>query len=261
MALYPNARILLLPENKTQSAIKPTQVILHSAVDGGGPSSLYKFFASTTVGVESHFFVQWDGTVEQYMDTTVRADCNYKANPRAISIETEDDGDPNSREWSPAQLRAINELLTWCNRVHGIPMKQCETWASPGIGYHTLFPSHWTPYRGKTCPGTIRKEQFPWIVLAAANVPLVRPQATAKVSGRDEVTVSMPVLGLGDSGPHVAVLVGLLIAKFGSALTGRDQFDSHVAAAVSNVQQFFGLTVDGVVGAESWPVLLELPLS
>lgn len=166
MARYPGARWRPLPENRTEPRITPTQVIVHSAVDHPGPTSLYGFFAREDVYVESHFFVKFDGTVEQYIDTERQADANRRANWRAISIETEDDGDPDNTPWSTAQVEAILEIILWAHEVHGVPLEPCSTWDAPGIGFHSMFgaPSEWTPAAGKTCPGRIRIDQF-WQVL------------------------------------------------------------------------------------------------
>ena len=166
MARYAGAKWRPLPENATQAKIKPTQVILHTAVDHAGPTSLFGFFSNSKVKVESHFFVKFDGVVEQYMDTEVRADANRYANRRAdgtgaISIETEDDGDP-SKPWSAAQLVSIVALIDWAHDVHDVPLVVAPAPDAPGIGYHSMWgaPSAWTPSRGKTCPGPVRISQF-----------------------------------------------------------------------------------------------------
>lgn len=169
MALCPFATHKLLPENRYQPSITPYAAIWHSAVDGPGRTSLYGFFNQDEVTLESHFHILWDGTVEQYMDTTVRADANYRANGfwragkyvGAISVETEDDGDPNRRKWSPEQVTSSVRLGKWIREVHPqIPAALCPQWDANGFGYHTLFPTMWTNVRGKTCPGTIRIPQF-----------------------------------------------------------------------------------------------------
>lgn len=161
MARCPFAVWRPLIENQTQGDITPTQVILHSAVDAPGPTSLFGYFNRADITVESHFYVRNDGTIEQYLDTTVRADANRYANPRAISIETEDDGDPNQRPWNAAQVASIIRLVEWLCDTHGIPKVQCPAWDKPGIGWHSMWgaPSNWTPARGKTCPGTARIPQ------------------------------------------------------------------------------------------------------
>ncbi len=85
MALCPFAVKKLIPPGANDPRIKATQVILHVAVSEG--ESLYDFFAHRSGGIESHFYVRRDGTIEQYRDTAFEADANYTANSRAISIE------------------------------------------------------------------------------------------------------------------------------------------------------------------------------
>ena len=175
MALYPSATLRLLPENRYQPHITPVLAIWHSAVDAPGPTSLYGYFKREDITLESHFFIKNDGEVEQYMDTLVRGDANYRANGfwkagkycGAISVETEDDGDPNRRIWTPAQVQSSIRLGKWIAETHGIPPTLAREWNGTGFGYHTLFPSDWTNARGKTCPGTIRIPQFRTEILPA----------------------------------------------------------------------------------------------
>jgi hypothetical protein len=170
MARCPFAVWRPIAENSYQPKITPTQAIAHSAVDAPGPTSLFGYFDRTDVTVETHFFIKNDGVIEQYLDTTVRADGNRFANVRAVSFETEDEGDPNNREWTPAQVATIKRLLAWLFQTHpAILPRMCPAWDLPGVGYHTMWgaPSEWTP-SVKTCPGTIRKVQWareiePWI--------------------------------------------------------------------------------------------------
>lgn len=184
MSWYPKATRLELPENRTQPRIRDaTQIILHSAVDAPGRSSLFGFFRRADVKVESHFFVTLDGRVEQYMDTTVVADANYKANPRAISIETEDDGNPNERPWSSAQLATLRALMVWLCRTEKIPARACSAWDKPGIGYHSQFGGIWTPYRGKTCPGRARIPQVPGLIRSVAAALAAAPVYHTIVQG------------------------------------------------------------------------------
>jgi len=167
MARYPAASWLPLPENETAPVIKPTQAIVHSAVGSG---SLYNYFGRSNVVVESHFWVALDGKVEQYMDTTRQADANYKANPRAISIESADNGSPDTYEWTAAQLESIAQIIAWAHSTHGVILQKCSAWDSPGVGYHSQFPGVWTPVVGKTCPGKVRIAQFPGILSRAKEI-------------------------------------------------------------------------------------------
>lgn len=170
MARCPFAKWRPIPENETQPRITPTQSILHSAVDSKSPmTSLFGFFSRKDVTVESHFHVLVDGTIEQYMDTERRADANRYANARAVSIETEDNGDPDNTPWTEAQIRSIVRLLVWLHETHDIPLSKCAAWDKPGIGWHSMWgaPSQWTPARGKTCPGRCRIRQIHDVIFPA----------------------------------------------------------------------------------------------
>lgn len=161
MALYPAALKRLIPPGSNDPRITATQVILHVAVSE--QASLYDYFARRSGGIESHFYIRRDGTVEQYRDTGWQADANYSANVRAISVETQGMA---AGEWTPEQLAAIEALLTWAHEVHGIPLRKCPADDAPGVGYHSQFRT-WSPV-AKSCPGPDRIKQFdrvlvPWM--------------------------------------------------------------------------------------------------
>ena len=209
MARMPGATWRPLKENATQSRITPTQVIFHTAVDAPGPTNLPGYFDRSDIHVESHFWVTMNGANTQMMDSNVRADANRWANERAISVETEDEGNPEGVPWTPAQLDTMAEIARWAHRVHGIPLVVCPAWDKPGLGFHSMFgaPSPWTPSRGKTCPGSTRIKQFYSSLIpsltqeAAMAVPMTQPEtkrlvdviyaavfhrpASADTSGRD----------------------------------------------------------------------------
>lgn len=124
MAVYPEALWRPLSESRTQPRITPRLIILHSAVDTPGSTDLRRFFDLAGVKIESHFWVRLDGRVEQFIDTTVRADANHRANPFAISIETEDEGQPDRLPWTAAQLASLSRLVAWASRAHGIPLRR-----------------------------------------------------------------------------------------------------------------------------------------
>lgn len=171
MARYPKAVWKPLPENQTQARITPRSFYVHSAaVDSG---NVHGYFAQDKVKLESHFFVRWDGTVEQFLDTERRADAQGQANPWAISVETEDDGDPDRQPWSALQMAALIDLIGWACDTHTIPRTLLKKWNGAGVGYHSQFgaPSPLTSVRGKTCPGKVRIRQFLDVVMPAVATP------------------------------------------------------------------------------------------
>lgn len=170
MALYPPAVKKLIRPGSNDPAIEVVGAILH--VDAGNNESLYNYFNGPSGGIESHFHIRKDGTVEQYRDTGFEADANYKANSfyedgrrkGFVSIETQGYG---AGEWTPAQLTSIRRLLTWLAAMHRFPLRKVTSSTGPGVGYHTMYPGVWTPY-AKSCPGPDRIRQFnrslvPWM--------------------------------------------------------------------------------------------------
>jgi hypothetical protein len=163
MAICPFAVPRLIPAGSNDPKIDARAAILH--VDAGGAETLYEYFRDRSGGIESHFFIKWDGTIEQYRDTDYQADANYRANDFAISIETQGYGNGS---WTKAQLKSIKRLLLWLHETEGIPLHKIGKWNGAGVGYHTQFgaPGPWTPV-AKSCPGPNRIKQFeevlvPW---------------------------------------------------------------------------------------------------
>jgi N-acetylmuramoyl-L-alanine amidase len=148
-----------LPEWQSQPPITPTTIIDHSIV--GSAEGAWLGFRDRSV-LESHFIVHKSGLIWQLMDTGREADANLNANRFAISIETEDDGDPDTQPWTRAQMESLAWLHNRLVAVHpSIPRRLCPSEAGGGLGYHTLFgaPSAWTPV-AKSCPGAVRKRQW-----------------------------------------------------------------------------------------------------
>lgn len=188
MALYPKAIDKIIKPGANDPKIRAVGLVLH--VRDGTGSSLYDYFANKSGGIESHFYIRYDGVVEQYRDTNYEADAQYHGNSfpldgarsGLLSVETEG---ANHGAWTTAQLNAIKALIEWAHVTHGIPFRVCPAWNSPGIGYHTMWgsPSQWTPV-AKSCPGPDRIRQFrevitPWLKTASAVTPTQNPAAAA----------------------------------------------------------------------------------
>lgn len=168
MALYPGAVLRLIPPGSNDPRITARVLIFHVAVSEA--ASLYDQFAGPS-GIESHFYVRRDGTIEQYRDTGWQADANCDANDFAISVETQGMAEG---QWTDAQIASLKAITLWCHAVHGIPLRVCPTWDGSGVGYHILFMARWAG-GPRACPGPDRIAQFnavlvPW--LAHPTLPL-----------------------------------------------------------------------------------------
>ena len=171
---YPKAIVKNIPPGSNDPPIVPRIAVLHVAVSMS--DSLHDFFATRSGGIESHFYIRLDGTVEQYRSIYWQADAQLDANDFAVGIETAGWGDG---EWTDVQLLSIKALLLWLHAEAKIPLEECTAWDGHGVGYHTMWgaPSHWTP-SVKTCPGPKRIVQFndvivPWMA-SLTRPPLFR---------------------------------------------------------------------------------------
>lgn len=182
MAWYPGAiKLELQPESDSQPAIRPTQLIFHSIAAPWDERRIYEYWRDST-NLESHFGLDFDGSLGQFIGTQTRADANYRANLRpdgtgAISLESASNLE-HSDPWTPAQIEELIKLGVWAHQKHGIPLRICRSWDDPGFGYHALFPE-WS-VSGTACPGAARIRQFKTVVfpgiVARANGQTVPPE-------------------------------------------------------------------------------------
>jgi hypothetical protein len=170
MAIYPGASVRLIDIGYLSGLRMATynRVNLHVAA---GYGSLAGFFNQPR-RASSHFWVAKSGLVEQYVDTSLRAEADLHGNDATVSIETESKGEP----WTEAQVVAIINLVGWICDTHHIPKQLAQNSqvgpTSKGISWHRLgidgnFPPLPSRYagrlqrgggmqyslsRGKTCP-------------------------------------------------------------------------------------------------------------
>jgi len=164
---YPDALWQPLPEDETQPKRERTRctLILHSQV---GNYDLNPFFGRGSVVVESHMQQKKTGKMEQMVGLDRTADANYRANSWAISVETTDDGDPDTDPWNDHQIEEMARFAAWLHENEGLPLRACSSWTDEGIGYHSQF-DEWTAAKGigKTCPGKARIDQVPSVIARA----------------------------------------------------------------------------------------------
>lgn len=250
MARCPFANWRPIPENATQPAITATQYILHSAVDHPGPTDLGAWFSREDVRVESHFYIHLDGTIDQFIDTSRSADANSGANRRpdgtgAVSVETEDEGNPDERPWTSQQLASLIRLGRWLRSEHAIPSRMCRTPDDPGIGFHSMWgaPSGWTSVPGKTCPGRARIRQFPDVVAGIAGNTF-----------HDDEEYTMRE---GDKGADVLAWQHRLKTWAGIDVTVDGNFGQQTAKATREWQKRAGLDETGVVSLMTLGLLVS----
>lgn len=174
MPRAPGALWLPVSDADTQPAVRITQGIAHVAASEA--NSLRGYFSGPSHGVESHEYIRYDGTAEQYVDSSRSADANVTANLRrdgtgAYSIETAGLADGS---WTQQQVDRLVADFRWLHQEHGVPIRVCPGPDEPGFGYHCMWGYNtraqphlnpWTLALGKVCPGPARVLQFRNVIL------------------------------------------------------------------------------------------------
>jgi hypothetical protein len=268
MSWYKEAvRLELHPEARDQPSIRPTQLIFHSIVAPWDERRLYAYWKNST-SLESHFGVDFDGSLGQYLSTTTRADANYQANLRAdgsgaISVETASNTQA-SDPWTDEQLETLTDLAVWAHRTHRIPLRACNSGSDGGFGIHRMYPQ-WSP-SGTRCPGDKRAAQFRAELLPAIITRVGRP-TPPPASGPAKPVVSLAHIkaaqrrdpGLPQGGTtYKAESLLVETALYKAGLLAKRWVDgslgSRTRPAVSEWQQrcgFRGADADGYFGKES----------
>lgn len=176
MGIIPFAEQKLIRPGVNDPRIDARIGILH--VDAGNATDLYDYFKDRSGGIEAHGHIRKDGHMYQYRDTAFEADANYKANPFALSFETQGYADG---EWTPEQLAKIKDTIVWAHVHHKIPYRKVTSWNDPkgGWGYHIQF-DEWHP-APKSCPGPKRIQQFndvivPWFKVMNGEIPVANEE-------------------------------------------------------------------------------------
>lgn len=251
MARYSGARWLPIPENNTQRRISPTQLILHSIAAPWNEDRVRAFWNEPGINVESHFGVDYDGSVGQFIDTNVRADANYNANNRAISIETAANV-KNTDPWTEAQIKTIVNIMVWAHKTHGIPARICRSGTDPGFGVHRMYRD-WAVGGGTYCPGDARTRQFKEVVF---------PRFLAALKGKAPAPTPAPKgdwvwssVGPGQTSNSVKVVQKALIKlKFSIPAGATGFWGAQTTAAYAAWQRslgYKGADADGTPGLTS----------
>ena len=162
-----------MPLGWSAPPIRPELYILHSAVTPPGYNLWQQWHNNGENGVACHFYVRGDGSIEQYLDSAVKANAQYSGNSSGISVETEG-MDPDHTPWNPDELLALERLGNWIHLTHGIPLQLVSTPAGPGIGYHAQFQT-WN-HDAHSCPGGARIAQIPALIAAMSHANPTPPE-------------------------------------------------------------------------------------
>lgn len=249
MAWMPGAQVIRLPENSTAPALKPKQLTLHSACAPWSGERLGEYW--NTINLESHFYVEYDGSVFQYMDSGLRADAQAAGNAYALSVETASNIHATDA-WTDAQLEGLARIGVWAATTHGIPAHMTPSWDGAGIGYHCLF-RQWNP-NAHACPGAARQAQMSELI--SDIYERLRQPVGATPTTPTHPAFPGRTITLWDKGGDVRLWQGKMKMR-GWDITVDGVYGPKSEATCRSFQKEKHLTVNGKVGRQTWNATWE----
>jgi hypothetical protein len=80
---------------------------------------------------------------------------------------------------------------------------------------------------------------------------------TVVKGGKVTISIDLPILAIGDKGPAVTKLQEMLKYN-GATVTVDGAFGEETETAIKQLQAFFKLTSDGIVGGDTWKALMAI---
>lgn len=202
----------------------------------------------------SNYGIGTDGRVGMYVEEKDRswASSSSANDNRAVTIEVANNsGSPN---WTVSD-KALAKLIDLCTDIckrNGIKKLNYTGDTTGNLTMHKWFVA-------TNCPGPYLESKFPYIA-SEVNKRLSDNKATENTTnttneGVATVNVTLNVLRNGSTGEQVKALQRMLYAmgyKLGSNNPIDGSFGSMTDAAVRAYQKNKGLTVDGIVGQQTW---------
>ncbi|MFI3172820.1 MAG: peptidoglycan-binding domain-containing protein [Eubacteriales bacterium] len=222
-------------------------------------------------GIGYHFVVRKDGTIERgrAIDKIGAHVTGYNSYSVGICFE----GNFENEEMSAAQKAAGIELVAYVKEKYGIATsaikrhKDVASTACPGtnfpfadiVGGNTMTETVTTTSTATTTTTSLSKDEWVGRLQAECNEQGYSNQKVDEIAGPDTLA-GCPTLRSGESGNITGLMQERLVAM-GYDLPEHgidDDFGSETKAAVKELQTEHEITVDGVVGSDTWSVLLGL---
>lgn len=236
------------------SAIKYI-VIHYTANDGDTDENNGTYFKNNVVKASAHYFVDSDSITQSVSDSFIayhvgarRYKHKYCRNSNSIGIEICDDNKNGIIYPSSKTIENALQLTTYLMNKYSIPKNNV-------IRHYDVT--------GKLCPaywsGTETKDRL-WKTEFWDRLPYyasTQNQTPANMKGDDKVSVKLNILRKGSTGENVKALQILLNGRDFQCGIADGKFGSQTLYAVKKFQAENSLTVDGIVGADTWTMLLK----
>ena len=252
--------INISPNSTNPRNHKIDTITIHHMAGKLSVESCGKIFEESSRQASSNYGIDSDGRVGLYVDEQNRSWCtsNRANDMRAVTIEVANCD--TGGEW-PVSEKAYDKLIDLCVDIckrNGIPKLNYTGDASGNLTMHKWFAN-------TLCPGPYLEKRFPDIAAkvnarlgSASEEKPVKEEAKEEAKVETQAKSYLPVLASGSNGDTVKALQILLIGyecSCGSA--GADGiFGGGTREGVMEFQRKNGLTVDGIVGSQTWAKLL-----
>ena len=226
-------------------------VVEHTMV-GNLPGTV-EWFNNPASQASAHFGVSQSGEIWQFGPIGkgwIAWHC-AAGNAEWYGIEFADDGNP-ANPLTQAQVTAAAQLVECLSAFAGFPLQVSNSTSVKGYGWHGMGGEAWGGHL--QCPGDVRKAQRGQIVALAMAIRSGKP-VPPKEGWTAAMITDLPTLSQGATGDDVRTVQGLCTAR-GHAAAVDGAFGPATASAVAACQQSAGITVDQIVGQQTWTYLV-----
>jgi hypothetical protein len=256
------------PNQYTGGMVEHRGLVLH--IQEGTEAGSEAWFKNPDAQASAHFLNPKSGGLRQLVDTDDAAWTEMAGNRRWVSIENEGmSGD----SLTPSQLENAAQLYAWLHTTYSVPLQSTDDPNGTGLGWHGMGGDAWGGHFD--CPGDPIKAQRGAILARAQQIlqpnPAPAPQPAPAPAPQPSVPpypgrllqMASPMM----HGSDVQEVQQRLIDRGWNVPGGADGwFGQHTHDVIVAFQQDsnahgWPLTVDGIVGPQTWRALWARPVS
>ena len=181
MSWMPGAIQRPLSKNHTPVARQRRDgIVLHTAASSADGYAHWRYWnRDANAAASATFYVDWDGTITQYMPIEHISWASAMGNWRTCSVETQGQG---ADAWTDAQVESLAQIIAWASSVEGWPLRLMASTSRSerGVGWHSIAygGERWNPH-AHDCPGPRRVAQIPTVLARARAIAGGAPTSEA----------------------------------------------------------------------------------
>jgi Putative peptidoglycan binding domain/N-acetylmuramoyl-L-alanine amidase len=227
-------------------------LVLHVQAGNGGLSG---WFNNPTAQASSTWWVSKTGVLEQYVDADICAWAQAAGNGEYNSVETE--GVP-TEALTPAQEAMLARLYAWGVGVYHWPKVVTDTVGRPGFAWHGMGGAAWGGHTG--CPGDLRKNRRQPILNSIGGPMPAPPPPPKPAAGVPPLHVNYFGRSHNSTVPDVRTWQNQM-AHRGWKIAVDQNYGPASESVCKQFQAEKHLTVDGLVGPQTWQTSFTAPIT